>query len=121
MLRMICAVALLCAPLSAALLIGASGASPARAETGLASWYGAESGRRTASGERFEPAGMTCAMRTRAWRTVLVTVLATGRSAHCRVNDYGPAKRTGRLIDVSHGVATRLGFVRAGVVRVSVQ
>lgn len=93
----------------------------ARSAEGPASWYGAESGTRTASGQRFDPEGSTCAMRTHAWRWVTVTMLSTGRSERCYVNDYGPAARTGRLIDVSKGVARRLGFVGAGVARVSVQ
>lgn len=91
------------------------------AETGIASWYGFESGRRTASGERFDPHGLTCAMRTHAWHTVTVTVIATGASARCRVNDYGPARRTGRLIDVSLGTARALGFVKAGTAKVRVE
>lgn len=96
-------------------------AAPLSAETGMASWYGFESGRTTASGERFDPNGLTCAMRTRAWRTVTVTVVSTGVSADCRVNDYGPARRTHRLIDVSLGMARRLGFVGAGTARVDVR
>lgn len=86
----------------------------------MASWYGSESGNRTASGERFNPMGMTCAMRTHNWRTVTVTVLATGKSAQCRVNDYGPAAWTGKLIDVSRGMAIALGFAGRGVARVRV-
>lgn len=89
--------------------------------TGIASWYGTESGNQTASGARFHPEGDTCAMRTRDWRWVTVTVIATGKSVRCYVNDYGPHKRTGRLIDVSHGIARKLGFAEAGVARVMVQ
>lgn len=110
MLRLIMAAALLCAAVTSA-----------RAIEGMASWYGAESGRHTASGERFNPQGATCAMRTHSWRWVMVTVLATGRTARCRVNDFGPAKRTGRIIDVSHGIARELGFAGAGVAWVRVQ
>lgn len=95
--------------------------STVHAQEGRASWYGSESGNKTASGERFIPMGMTCAMRTHNWRVVTVTVISTGRSARCRVNDYGPAAYTGRLIDVSQGVAIALGFVVAGVVRVRVE
>jgi rare lipoprotein A len=97
---------------------------PAAAIEGMASWYGAESGRQTASGERFDPQGATCAMRSYRRgerRSVRVTVIATGKSAVCRVNDFGPAKWTGRIIDVSHGIARELGFAGAGVARVSVQ
>lgn len=114
MLRSIIVVALLCA-------VSSCGMSPAFAQEGRASWYGSESGNKTASGERFIPMGMTCAMRTHNWRVVTVTVVSTGKSARCRVNDYGPAAYTGRLIDVSQGVAIVLDFVNAGVVRVRVE
>jgi rare lipoprotein A len=95
--------------------------TPSHAAEGIASWYGSESGRATASGERFHPDAMTCAMRTHNWHVVRVTVLATGKSASCRINDYGPAARTGRLIDVSHGMAVELGFVGQGLARVRVE
>ena len=96
----------------------------AQAQVGKASWYGAESGPRTASGERFDPNGMTCAMRSYRrgqQRSVRVTVLSTGRSAVCRVNDHGPAAWTGKIIDVSAGMAKVLGFYSAGVAKVRVE
>ena len=109
MFRFLIAAALCCAP------------SLALAQTGMASWYGAESGTKTSSGQRFDPEGNTCAMRTHRWRVVTVTVIATGATAQCYVNDFGPAAWTGKIIDVSHGVARRLGFVGAGVARVRVE
>jgi rare lipoprotein A len=93
----------------------------AKAAEGRASWYGAESGTQTSSGQRFDPEGNTCAMRTHNWRWVRVTVIATGATARCYVNDFGPAAWTGKLIDVSHGIARQLGFVGAGVARVRVE
>lgn len=88
------------------------------AETCIASWYGAESGRQTASGERFHPEGMSCAHKTRPLgSTVTVTMLSTGRSVSCRINDRGPFIR-GRCIDLSHGAARALGM--DGTARVSV-
>lgn len=105
----------------AALAFVCVASSPAYSQTGRASWYGSESGSRTASGQRFHAMGQTCAMRTHNWRWVTVTVLATGRSARCYVNDYGPAKWTGKLIDVSQGVARQLAFERSGTARVEVR
>lgn len=91
-------------------------------QTGMASWYGYESGTETASGEKFNPEKMTCAMRRRDWGTILtVTVIATGISATCKLTDFGPAKWTGRIIDVSEGMAKKLGFHGQGVARVSVE
>jgi rare lipoprotein A len=99
--------------------------SCASGQTGYATWYDESSGTRTASGERFDENGSTCAMRTYSrrepQRTVKVTVVSTGRSATCRVNDFGPAEWTGNLIDVSLGVARKLGMVKAGRVRVVVE
>lgn len=60
-------------------------------------------------------------MRTHNWRWVTVTVLATGKSIRCWVNDYGPALWTGKLIDVSAGGAKELGFHGRGIAKVSVQ
>jgi len=102
--------------LASALLFSAPSS---RAETCMASWYGAESGRQTASGERFHPEGISCAHKHLAFGTVVtVTMLSTGRSIQCRINDRGPFVR-GRCIDLSHGAARALGM--AGVARVRVQ
>jgi rare lipoprotein A len=80
--------------------------SSARAESGLASYYGGI-GR---SGE------MTCAHRTRPMGS-MITVSYRGRSIRCRVNDRGPFIK-GRVIDVSVSAARALGMTDAGVVRV---
>lgn len=91
----------------------------ARAETCTASWYGAESGKRTANGERFRPEGISCAHKTRPFGSVVtVTLLATGRAIACRINDRGPFVR-GRCIDLSHGAARALGM--GGTAKVSVR
>ncbi|WEK52812.1 MAG: septal ring lytic transglycosylase RlpA family protein [Candidatus Kaistia colombiensis] len=85
-------------------------------QTGHASWYGAESGNRTANGERFHPGGMTAAHRTLPFGTrVRVTVLSTGRSCTVRINDRGPFIR-GRIIDLAQGAARACGI--SGVARV---
>lgn len=93
-------------------------AVPATAETCIASWYGAESGRQTASGERFHPEGISCAHKHLAFGTVVtVTLLSSGRSIQCRINDRGPFVK-GRCIDISHGGAIALGLRGIGKVRV---
>jgi peptidoglycan lytic transglycosylase len=92
--------------LAAALLFAADSA---KAESGLASYYGGR-------GQKGE---MTCAHRTRAFGSI-VTVTHGARSIQCRVNDRGPFIR-GRVIDVSFSAARALGMMRSGVVRVSVQ
>jgi rare lipoprotein A len=82
----------------------------------IASFY--SHGRRTASGERFDPHDLTAAHRTLPFGTrVRVTSLATGRSVTVRVNDRGPYVR-GRAIDVSSSAAQMLGITRQGVAKV---
>lgn len=82
-------------------------------ETGIASWYGEElAGRPTASGELFDPAGLTLAHRTLPLGTLVqITAVATGRSIVARVNDRGPGRRD-RLVDLSRGAAVLLGTER---------
>jgi len=79
-------------------------------EQGVASWYGSESGNRTAMGTRFNPQGLSAAHKTLPLPTkVRVTNLRNGRYVDVLVNDRGPFKR-GRLIDLSRGAAKRLGI-----------
>ncbi len=93
----------------------------ARRESGVASYYGREfANRRTANGERFDPREMTAAHRTLPFDTrIRVTNLANGRRAVLRINDRGPYKY-GRVLDVSHAAARKLGFARKGLARVRI-
>lgn len=99
-----------------AALIFCATLSPVRAE--IASWYGAESGPRTASGERFDPAAMTAAHRTLPFGT-WVRVTHDGRSVTVRINDRGPFRR-GRSIDLSRGAARAIGLDGVGAVTLEV-
>ena len=83
--------------------------------TGMASYYGRELlGRRTASGERFDPTDLTAAHRTLPFGSkVRVTNPRSGKSVVVRINDRGPFAR-GRLIDVSEAAARRIGLVAMG-------
>jgi rare lipoprotein A len=91
-------------------------------ERGTASFYGARhQGKCTASGERFDQAGLTAAHRRLPFNTrVQVTNLANGRSVVVRVNDRGPHTRS-RLIDLSRSAAEELGMVASGTAKVRVQ
>ncbi len=84
--------------------------------------YGAElAGRKTASGELFDPAGLTMAHRTLPFGTrVRVTNLANQRSVEVVVNDRGPFVY-GRIADLSTAAARRLGMVADGVVEALLQ
>ena len=79
-------------------------------ERGVASWYGAESGNRTAMGVRFKPNQITAAHRTLPLPCkVRVTNLRNGKTIDVLVNDRGPFKEE-RLIDLSRGAAMELGI-----------
>lgn len=97
----------------------AAPAAPAPASSvlasGMASFYGdAHAGNRTASGERFDPDGMTAAHRSLPFGTRLrVTDPSTGRSVIVRVNDRGPFHKS-RILDLSEAAARELGIVRRG-------
>jgi rare lipoprotein A len=95
---------------------------PCRGQIGIASWYGAESGNRTASGAYFDGSSMTVASPTinpRIGAHVRVTDLATGRQIVALVNDVGPAKRLHRILDLSRAAAQRLGM--KGLAKVCVE
>lgn len=88
-------------------------------ERGLASWYGAESGRRTAMGSRFRPNGLTAAHKTLPLPCkVKVTNLRNDRAIVVLVNDRGPFVKN-RLIDLSKGAAKAIGM--RGVAEVEVE
>ena len=88
---------------------------------GVASYYGKEmGGRRTANGERFNPAGLTAAHRSLPFGTKLqVTNLRNGKSVVVRVTDRGPFLR-GRVIDLSYGAAKAVGMVSSGTAKVKI-
>lgn len=97
--------------------------APAAAQSvGHASYYGKElAGRKTASGERFNPGGLTAAHRSLPFGTQLkLTNRQNGRSVVVRVNDRGPFVR-GRVIDVSFGAAQALGFAGRGVAQLLIE
>lgn len=96
-------------------------ADPGYDVLGYASWYGSESGRRTANGERFRAKWVTGAHTTLPLPSyVEVTALATGRRLLVRVNDRGPFAR-GRVLDLSRGAARELGAEAAGTAAVRVR
>jgi rare lipoprotein A (peptidoglycan hydrolase) len=91
------------------------------AQSGMASYYGNESGSQTASGARFVASAMTAAHRTLPFGTkVRVTNKANGRSVVVTINDRGPFVR-GRIIDLSTGAAGVIGMMGAGVAPVTVE
>jgi rare lipoprotein A len=98
---------------------GAIGAGIGRVFSGLASFYGNESGRQTASGQRFDQNALTCAHRSLPFGTKL-RVTHGDRSVIVTVNDRGPFVR-GRVLDLSTAAARAVGLTSAGVGRVTAE
>jgi rare lipoprotein A len=82
-----------------------------------ASWYGDElRGKRTASGEKFNPDGLTAAHRTFPFGTCLVVGNPrNGKSVNVRVNDRGPFVK-GRALDLAGGAARAIGMIATQIV-----
>src|SRR5215469_9714264 len=92
------------------------------AQVGLASWYGRENeGRRTASGQYFNPRELTAAHKTLPLGTVVrVTNLSTGKVVKVRVNDRGPYVGR-RILDLSAAAGETLNIRKNGVALVRVE
>jgi rare lipoprotein A len=88
-----------------------------RSFSGIASYYGNESGSQTASGQRMNANAMTAAHRTLPFGTRL-RVTHDGRSVVVTINDRGPFVR-GRVLDLSTGAARAIGL--GGVGRVDAE
>ena len=102
--------------------IGGSKSHPTKAETwseaGVASYYAnRHTGRRTASGARFDQSAMTAAHAYLPFGTkVLVTLEGSNREVLVTINDRLPTPT--RVIDLSVGAARALGILHRGLARV---
>jgi len=95
------------------------GSGTGRSFAGIASFYGNEAGRQTASGQRFNQEAMTAAHRSLPFGTKL-RVTHGGRSVVVTINDRGPFVR-GRVLDLSTGAARAIGLTSAGVGHVTAE
>ena len=86
---------------------------------GRASFYGNESGSKTASGQRFNQNAMTAAHRSLPFGTKL-RVTHRGQSVVVTINDRGPFIK-GRVLDLSTGAARAIGLTGAGVGQVTAE
>ena len=93
-----------------------------RIGSGEASYYGSElAGNPTASGEPFNPEGLTAAHRTLPLGSRLrVTNTRNGESVIVRVNDRGPFAPH-RVVDVSERAAREIGMLGRGTARVQLE
>ena len=87
------------------------------AQRGSVSLYGRKfDGKKTASGEPFDPEALTMAHRTLPFGTLVrVTNLENQRSVEVKVNDRGPFVAD-RIADVSLAAARKLGMIDDGVI-----
>jgi rare lipoprotein A len=90
-----------------------------RSFSGVASFYGNESGSKTASGQRFDQSAMTAAHRSLPFGTKL-RVTHGGRSVIVTINDRGPFIK-GRVLDLSTGAARAVGLTSSGVGHVTAE
>jgi rare lipoprotein A len=95
------------------------GSGSGRSFAGKASFYGNESGSKTASGQRFNQNAMTAAHRSLPFGTK-VRVTYRGQSVVVTINDRGPFIK-GRVIDLSKGAARAVGLTGAGVGHVTAE
>ena len=97
----------------------AIGSSGGHSFSGKASFYGNESGSKTASGQRFNQNAMTAAHRSLPFGTKL-RVTYRGQSVVVTINDRGPFIK-GRVLDLSTGAARAVGLTGAGVGHVTAE
>jgi len=93
--------------------------STGRGFAGVASFYGNESGSKTASGQRFNQEAMTAAHRSLPFGTKL-RVTHRGQSVVVTINDRGPFIK-GRVLDLSKGAARAIGLTSQGVGHVTAE
>ena len=114
---------------AAGVVLGCAGAAgarrgdarPGRVEEGRASYYGRGfAGRKTASGERFDPNGITAAHKTLPFGTRVRVSRPGGPSVTVRVNDRCGCPG-GRIVDLSEAAARKHGMLRSGVVMVRLE
>lgn len=87
--------------------------------TVVASYY--QYGTRTASGQRYNPDGLSAAHRTLPFGTrVRVTNTRNNKSVIVVINDRGPFSK-GRGIDLSRGAARAIDMLGSGVARVTIE
>ena len=95
-----------------------------KSRVGIASWYSETDksiNKKTASGEKFDDARMTCA----SWdypfgeKLVVINVL-NGKWVACRVNDRGPHKRLGRKIDLTRAAFKKIANPKNGLAYVTI-
>jgi rare lipoprotein A len=109
------------APAPAASSVSAN-ASKGDQMQGLAAYYSNRfNGRLTANGQRFSNDEMTAAHNSLPFGTrVKITNVKNKSSVIVRINDRGPAT-PGRVFDLTRAAASKLGYLRKGVAKVTAE
>ena len=97
-------------------VMGGLAAEPCAGQRVIVSYYGAESGKRTASGMAFDGTQLIAAHKTLPFGT-RVRFTYHDRSIVVPIEDRGPYIK-GRVFDLSRAAAARIGMIPAGVARV---
>jgi rare lipoprotein A len=101
------------------LTVGCASQTVEQSKLAKTSWY--QMGTRTASGERYNPDGLTVAHKSYPFGTLLkLTNPDNNKTVIARVNDRGPFAH-GRELDASRGTARELGFISKGVTDLKVE
>jgi rare lipoprotein A len=88
-------------------------------QRGRATYYSdALAGRKTASGERYDPTALTAAHRTLPFGTIVEVSRKDGRWVRVRITDRGPFVK-GKTIDLSRAAAKEIDMIKDGVVDVT--
>ncbi len=91
---------------------------------GIASWYGGgeKLNKYTANGEVFDSNDYTCASWDFPFNTYLkITNKSNNKSVVVRVNDRGPNKRLGRLVDLTKEAFSKIGNLEKGLITVKLE
>jgi rare lipoprotein A len=91
-------------------------------DRGVASWYGEQfHGKQAANGTVYDMEGLTAAHRTIPLGSMVRVVnLNNGKYLFVRITDRGPYVN-GRILDLSHAAAVRLGMEQGGLSLVQVE
>lgn len=100
----------------------ASAALSVYKSSAVASYYADKyHGRKTSNGEVFNMYDLTAAHKSLPFNTkVKVTNLSNGKSVVVRINDRGPFVK-GREIDLSKAAAVKIGMIKSGTAKVSLE
>lgn len=92
-------------------------------QVGKASYYSAAfHGKKTASGERYDPNDLTCAHGSLPFGCrIRVTNLSNRKAVEVKVNDRGAFDKHGRVVDLSKAAAQEIGMVSSGTAKVQIE